>query len=167
MRRYLFDLLRAPGEENQFMIGGRPDSRVHNLPRMPLLCGDNPITNTLAVEVFPAHRLSVLPAAPVGARAFLQREAGRMGRPRSVASVCGLGEPHGARSRPGSDQQHSGWIVLPRRRDRMGHAQPLDLARAVPNQSRSRFLQLWPDAGAGKHRPGAGQQLRLLRGRSI
>jgi hypothetical protein len=47
MRRYLFDLLRAPGEENQFMIKGRPDSRVHNLPRMPLLCGDNPINNVL------------------------------------------------------------------------------------------------------------------------
>jgi hypothetical protein len=47
MRQYLFDLLRAPGEENQFMIVGRPDSRVHNLPRMPLLCGDNPITNEL------------------------------------------------------------------------------------------------------------------------
>src|SRR5205814_8132039 len=28
MREYLFDLLRAPGEENQFMITGRPDSRV-------------------------------------------------------------------------------------------------------------------------------------------
>lgn len=48
LRRYLFDLLRAPGEENQFVIGGRPSSRVHNLPRMPLLCGDNPITNTLS-----------------------------------------------------------------------------------------------------------------------
>jgi hypothetical protein len=47
LRRYLFDLLRAPGEENQFVIGGRPSSRVHDLPRMPLLCGDNPITNTL------------------------------------------------------------------------------------------------------------------------
>src|SRR5712691_5887498 len=52
MRRYLFDLLRAPGEENQFMISGRPDSRVHNLPRMPLLCGDNPITNTLVSKFF-------------------------------------------------------------------------------------------------------------------
>lgn len=52
MRRYLFDLLRAPGEENQFMITGRPDSRVHNLPRMPLLCGDNPITNTLPSKFF-------------------------------------------------------------------------------------------------------------------
>jgi len=47
LRRYLFDLLRAPGEENQFVIGGRPSSRVHDLPRMPLLCGDNPISNTL------------------------------------------------------------------------------------------------------------------------
>ena len=52
MRRYLFDLLRAPGEENQFMIKGRPDSRVHNLPRMPLLCGDNPINNVLPSKFF-------------------------------------------------------------------------------------------------------------------
>jgi len=52
MRRYLFDLLRAPGEENQFMITGRPDSRVHNLPRMPLLCGDNPISNVLPSKFF-------------------------------------------------------------------------------------------------------------------
>ena len=52
MRKFLFDLLRAPGEENQFMISGRPDSRVHNLPRMPLLCGDNPITNTLVSKFF-------------------------------------------------------------------------------------------------------------------
>ena len=52
MRHYLFDLLRAPGEENQFMITGRPDSRVHNLPRMPLLCGDNPISNELVSKFF-------------------------------------------------------------------------------------------------------------------
>ncbi len=52
MRKYLFDLLRAPGEENQFMISGRPDSRVHGLPRMPLLCGDNPITNVLPSKFF-------------------------------------------------------------------------------------------------------------------
>lgn len=52
LRRYLFDLLRAPGEENQFVIGGRPSSRVHNLPRMPLLCGDNPISNTLPSKFF-------------------------------------------------------------------------------------------------------------------
>ena len=51
-RTFLFDLLRAPGEENQFMIHGRPDSRVHNLPRMPLLCGDNPISNTLPAKFF-------------------------------------------------------------------------------------------------------------------
>ena len=52
LRTYLFDLLRAPGEENQFIIHGRPDSRVHNLPRMPLLCGDNPISNTLPSKFF-------------------------------------------------------------------------------------------------------------------
>jgi len=46
-RRYLFDLLRKPGEENDFRFVGEPTSRVHGLPLMPLLCGDNPISNTL------------------------------------------------------------------------------------------------------------------------
>jgi hypothetical protein len=46
-RTFLFDLLRKPGEENQFKVGDRPGSRIFNLPLMPLLCGDNPITNTL------------------------------------------------------------------------------------------------------------------------
>ncbi len=46
-RQFLFDLLREPGEENRFFAGGRPDSRTHNLPLMPLLSGDNPITNVL------------------------------------------------------------------------------------------------------------------------
>jgi len=47
-RQFLFDLLRAPGEENQFAVGDKPSSRVYNLPLMPLLCGDNPISNTLS-----------------------------------------------------------------------------------------------------------------------
>jgi hypothetical protein len=44
-RRFLYDLLREPGEENEFRLQGRPNSRVHNLPLMPLLCGDNPLSN--------------------------------------------------------------------------------------------------------------------------
>ncbi len=46
-RTFLFSLLREPGEENRFARGGRPTSRVHGLPLMPLLSGDNPITNVL------------------------------------------------------------------------------------------------------------------------
>jgi len=46
-RQYLFDLLRQPGEENEFRLGSKPSSRVHGLPLMPLLAGDNPISNTL------------------------------------------------------------------------------------------------------------------------
>jgi hypothetical protein len=46
-RTFLFDLLRKPGEENQFAVGDKPSSRVFNLPLMPLLCGDNPLTNDL------------------------------------------------------------------------------------------------------------------------
>ena len=46
MRNFLFELLRLPGEENEFKLADRISSRVHNLPLMPLLCGDNPLTNT-------------------------------------------------------------------------------------------------------------------------
>ncbi|HYR12539.1 MAG TPA: LodA/GoxA family CTQ-dependent oxidase [Longimicrobium sp.] len=46
-RQFLYDLLRRNGEENRFFAGGKPDSRTHNLPLMPLLAGDNPISNSL------------------------------------------------------------------------------------------------------------------------
>jgi hypothetical protein len=45
LRRYLFSLLRLAGEENEFKIEDNVSSRVHNLPLMPLLCGDNPLSN--------------------------------------------------------------------------------------------------------------------------
>jgi hypothetical protein len=47
LRRYLYEVLRQPGEENLFRAGGRADSRIHGLPLMPLLAGDNPISNVL------------------------------------------------------------------------------------------------------------------------
>ncbi len=46
-RQYLFDLLRRSGEENELRLQGRPSSRVHGLPLMPLLAGDNPISNVV------------------------------------------------------------------------------------------------------------------------
>jgi hypothetical protein len=46
LRQYLFGLLRLPGEENEFKIEDDVSSRLHNLPLMPLLCGDNCLTNT-------------------------------------------------------------------------------------------------------------------------
>ncbi len=51
-RQYLFDLLRQPGEENLFRIQGKATSRIHGLPLMPLLAGDNPISNTLPAKFF-------------------------------------------------------------------------------------------------------------------
>ncbi|RZU43706.1 hypothetical protein BDD14_5404 [Edaphobacter modestus] len=45
-RMYLYDLLRKEGEEDVFRLDGKPTSRTHHLPLMPLLCGDNPISNT-------------------------------------------------------------------------------------------------------------------------
>jgi len=46
-RQFLWNLLRQPGEENMFGAGGSARSRTHGLPLMPLLCGDNPLSNTL------------------------------------------------------------------------------------------------------------------------
>jgi hypothetical protein len=46
-RTYLYDLLRKDGEEDVFRLDGKPTSRTHHLPLMPLLAGDNPISNTL------------------------------------------------------------------------------------------------------------------------
>jgi hypothetical protein len=47
-RTFLFNLLRQSGEENQFGAGGKASSRTYNLPLMPLLAGDNPISNMLS-----------------------------------------------------------------------------------------------------------------------
>jgi hypothetical protein len=49
-RQHLFDLLRQPGEENLFRLGDKASSRTHGLPLMPLLAGDNPISNTVPAK---------------------------------------------------------------------------------------------------------------------
>jgi len=46
-RKFLYDVMRQPDEENRFRLGGKPKNRSFNLPLMPLLAGDNPITNTV------------------------------------------------------------------------------------------------------------------------
>jgi hypothetical protein len=46
LRRFLFSLLRRAGGENEYKVADKVGSREHNLPLMPLLCGDNPLTNT-------------------------------------------------------------------------------------------------------------------------
>ena len=50
VRQYLFGLLRLPGEENEFKLEDRISSRLHNLPLMPFLCGDNPLSNVAAAK---------------------------------------------------------------------------------------------------------------------
>ncbi|AXS40973.1 LodA/GoxA family CTQ-dependent oxidase [Breoghania sp. L-A4] len=46
-RRYLYDLLRLPGEENTLQMTGSPTARTYHLPLMPLLAGDNPLSNVV------------------------------------------------------------------------------------------------------------------------
>jgi hypothetical protein len=45
LRRYLYQVLRRPGEENVFRLGGNPATRTFHLPLMPLQAGDNPLYN--------------------------------------------------------------------------------------------------------------------------
>lgn len=52
VRQYLYRLLRQPGEENQFQVSGKPNTRVNNLPLMPLLSGDNPLSNIAPSKFF-------------------------------------------------------------------------------------------------------------------
>lgn len=47
MRRYLYNVLRRPGEENVFQLDGNPTTRTFHLPLMPLLAGDNPKYNEI------------------------------------------------------------------------------------------------------------------------
>lgn len=51
-RNFLYALLRQEGEENQFRAGGNPNSRTFNLPLMPLLAGDNPVSNNVPSKFF-------------------------------------------------------------------------------------------------------------------
>jgi len=50
MRTFIFDLMRRSGEDNEFRVEDKVGSRVHNLPLMPLLCGDNPLTNEVVTK---------------------------------------------------------------------------------------------------------------------
>ncbi|MEY2441950.1 MAG: hypothetical protein QOJ46_1376 [bacterium] len=48
MRMFVFDALRKPGQENAFENHDvAPEDRLRDKPLMPLLCGDNPLSNEL------------------------------------------------------------------------------------------------------------------------
>ncbi len=47
MRMYIYESLRKPGEENQYKHAFDRYKRISEAPLMPLLCGDNPLDNTL------------------------------------------------------------------------------------------------------------------------
>ena len=46
-RMYIWGALRKAGFENAFRFTADPESRLQGAPLMPLLCGDNPLTNTV------------------------------------------------------------------------------------------------------------------------
>jgi hypothetical protein len=44
-RQFLWSVLRKPGEENELLVAPNPRNPNYRLFRMPLLCGDNPLSN--------------------------------------------------------------------------------------------------------------------------
>src|ERR1700754_3917997 len=62
MRHYLFGLLRLSGEENEFKVEDNISSRLHNLPLMPLLFGENCVTNVAPSKILrlPDYQLFIL-----------------------------------------------------------------------------------------------------------
>lgn len=51
MRQFLYGVLRKPGQENELFAPASPSKPGYKLFAMPLLCGDNPLSNT-AVSKF-------------------------------------------------------------------------------------------------------------------
>jgi L-Lysine epsilon oxidase N-terminal/L-lysine epsilon oxidase C-terminal domain len=47
MRQYVYEALRKPGHVNQLLNTSDPNSKIYLRELMPLLCGDNPLTNAL------------------------------------------------------------------------------------------------------------------------
>jgi hypothetical protein len=48
MRMFVYSALRKPGQENLFQnVTASPADRIYGKPLMPLLCGDNPLSNQL------------------------------------------------------------------------------------------------------------------------
>ena len=60
MRMFVYEALRKPGQENVFAnTTVDPTDKVYGRPLMPLLCGDNPITNTLPSKFLTLTRTQV------------------------------------------------------------------------------------------------------------
>jgi hypothetical protein len=51
-REFLYSVLRKPGQENVLLFTPDPHNPNYKLFRMPLLCGDNPISNTVPSKFF-------------------------------------------------------------------------------------------------------------------
>ena len=66
------------GEENEFKLEDQVSSRLHNLPLMPLLCGDNPLTNTAPSKFLRLTDYQLFILQAMGGRPFHQRDRRRL-----------------------------------------------------------------------------------------
>jgi hypothetical protein len=46
-RQFVYSVLRQPGQENLYTLPSGSNDPTYRLPGMPLLCGDNPLSNTV------------------------------------------------------------------------------------------------------------------------
>ena len=129
---------------------------MHNLPLMPLLCGDNLPDQHGAVEVPAPHRLSAVHPQAVGATATSSTRSTKAGsRARPTIRSCPIRR---RRRRPGASSIAAccrnvlGGAFCPGARGQLDHAQPVDLLGAVPHQGRPLGVELPGDRRAGEHR---------------
>ena len=165
---YLFDLLRQPGEENEFRVGGKPNSRRLQ-PAADAAAGRRQPDRTQLPSKFLRLTDYQLYLLRQWARGMFYNESSRAGASPIRFSPTGLGEPDRRAISIAACCQPPRRRFLPRRRGRLGDSQPVDLSRAVSPQGRPRLLQLRADGGAGERQPRgrARARLRLLRRRRL
>ena len=126
---------------------------MFNLPLMPLLCGDNPLTNEVPSKFLRLtdYQLYILRQWADGKfyneirRRLGARHAGHPSSPiQTGPTATGRELDRGVLTNSARRR------VLSGRRGRLDHAQPVDLSGAVPPQGRSGLLRLPPDRRAGQ-----------------
>lgn len=158
-RSYIYNILRKQGQENLFRAPIKNHSN-YQPPLMPLLFGDNPLTNELPSKFLCLTETQLF---------FLQQWVeGKFINEKLEGLVLQIDNPpaRGSDLDRGRALECPGPCLLPRRRSLLDHPQSCDLCQALPHQTRSLHPRLaQPACGRqwGRYgqqpgpRPGAGR----------
>ena len=133
--QYLFGLLRLPGQENEFKLADRISSRVHNLPLMPILNGDNPLSNVAPSKFLRLtdYQLFILKQW-AGGQFIDEKDEGWLPSRPTVGQALPDEPPATGRGSTAACCRMCSAALQPRWRSRLDHAQSGGLPGAVPDQ---------------------------------